>query len=292
MIVNHKDPEDTKKNNSVMQKYVVHCQFQFLVLMACLMVLAGCEAQPTPIAVVDAATIAPNIVNVTQPPPLRYGIPDHTLPYVNDLTQIQATGLVETMPPNPDLSLYDIAIAYGSYDGWQQAPISHHVGLILNPQLAPLDSPEIQNLVRQALNPQAIIDSTGIGGLLGVQIETLASAQIRSALANLGYPDGFRLTMGVEPIPGSEAVMQQLDNANLEIIPIEIASTSEAETMLAENRVHLLLVHWKTEDERLRWVERVGENQVIELYTLPISYVAVEGVNVSFTENGWAVGSR
>jgi hypothetical protein len=263
-------------------------------LIVSLVILASCAAQPTPIAVVDAATLVPNVntTDITQPPPLHYGIADHTFPYVHDIEQIQAVALVEAMPPNPDLSLYDVAVAYGVYDGWQQAPVSHHVSLILNPQLAPLDNPEIQNLVRQTLNPQAIIDSTGISGLIATPVETLPSAQIRSTLANLGYPDGFRLTMAVESLPGVETVVQQLNNANLEIVQIEMASATEAETILAENRAHLLLLHWKTDEERAAWVERVGENQVLDLYTLPISYVAAEGVVVSFTENGWAIGSR
>jgi hypothetical protein len=263
-------------------------------LIMCLGILTGCGAQPTPIAVVDAATLAPNVntSDITQPSPLRYGIADHTLPYMSDIEQFEAIALVEAMPPNPDLSLYDVAVAYGVYDGWQQAPISHHVSLILNPQLAPLDNPEIQNLVRQALNPQGIIDSTGISGLIAAPVETSPSAQIRSVLANLGYPDGFRLTMAVESMPGVETVVQQLNNANLEIVQIEMSSATEAATMLAENRAHLLVMHWKTDEEHAAWVERVGENQVLDLYILPLSYVAAEGVTVSFTENGWAIGSR
>jgi hypothetical protein len=292
MILNHKDTEDTKKNSRNMLLLVRYRRF--VVLIIYLIILAGCATPPTPIAVVDAATLAPNVnaSDITQPSPLRYGIADHTFPYVSDIEQIEAIALVEAMPPNPDLSLYDVAVAYGVYDGWQQAPTSHHIGLILNPQLAPLDNPEIQNLVRQTLNPQGIIDSTGISGLIAAPVETLPSAQIRSTLANLGYPDGFRLTMAIESMIGVETVMQQLNHANLEIVQIEMLSATEAETILAENRAHLMLLHWKTDEERTAWVERVGENQVIDLYTLSISYVAADGVNVSFTENGWAIGSR
>jgi hypothetical protein len=289
-----KSVTQSNRETETQREFLSLCVIYKLTLIISLVLLAGCGAQPTPIAVVDAATLAPNVntSDITHPPPLRYGIANHTLPYVSDIEQIEAIALVEAMPPNPDLSPYDVAVAYGVYDGWQQAPISHHVSLILNPQLAPLDNPEIQNLVRQTLNPQGIIDSTGISGLITAPVETLPSAEIRSALANLGYPDGFRLTMAVEPMPGVEAVMQQLNHANLELVQIEMAAATEADTILAENRAHLLLLHWKTDEERAAWIERVGENQVLDLYMLPISYVAADGVNISFTENGWSIGSR
>ncbi|MDQ7025647.1 MAG: hypothetical protein Q9P01_02530 [Anaerolineae bacterium] len=266
---------------------------RYLGLFISLWVLVGCEAQATPIAAVSSvATVEPQFVDVTQPPPMRYGIADHTLPYVTDIGQIREFALVESMPPNPDLTTYDVALAYGIYEGWQQAPISHTVSLIINAQLAPLNNIDIQTLLRQSLNTQAIIDSTGISGLIAAASERLSAAQIRNTLANLGYPDGFRLTVAIEPLPATQTVIQQLTAINLDIVTTEIESLAEAEDILANNRAHVLLIRWQNESERSQWVARVGENFIIDLYTLPISYVARDSITISFTENGWAIADR
>ena len=264
-----------------------------LLWILCLFMLVGCEAQATPIAAVDVATLAPaEFIEVTQPPPLRYGIADHTLPYVSDIEQIREVALVETMPPNPDLTLYDVALAYGIYEGWQQAPMSHQVALIINTHLAPMDNADIPTLVRQALNPQAIADNTGVTGLLVSASETLPASQIRNTLANMGYPDGFRLTLAMQPVPASQTIVEQLSNANLEITTTEIHSMQEAIEILANNRAHLLLLFWQNDSQRSQWVERVGANAIIDLYTLPISYVEKEGISISFSESGWVIGTR
>jgi hypothetical protein len=264
-----------------------------LLWMFCLIVLVGCEAQATPIAAVDVPTLAPaEFIDVTQPPPLRYGIAEHTLPYVTDIEQIREIALVETLPPNPDLTPYDVAITYGIYDGWQQTPVSHHVVLIINTELAPMDNTDIQTLVRQAINSQAIADSTGIAGLLVTPSETVPAVQIRNTLANMGYPDGFRLTLAMQTVPASQTIIEQLTAANLEIATTEIQSVQEVVEILTNNRAHLLLLFWQHDSERSQWVERVGENAIIDLYTLPISYVAKEGITVSFSESGWVIGTR
>lgn len=269
--------------------------FRALLIIAlwfCAIILVGCEAQATPIAAVRVETVEPQFIDVTQPPPIRYGIADHTVPYVMDIEQIRAIALVETMPPNPDLTPYDVAVAYGTYEGWQQAPTSHTVALVINAQLSPMDIADIQTLLRQSLNTQAIVDSTGISGLSAAPTETLSTAQIRNTLANSGYPDGFRLTVAIEALPSIETVVQQLANINLEIVVTEIETLGEAENILANNRAHLLLMRWQSANERSQWVERVGENHIIDLYTLPISYVASADVTISFTENGWPIASR
>ena len=264
-----------------------------LLWVLCLIVLVGCEAQATPIAAVDVPTLAPaEFIEVTQPPPLHYGIADHTLPYVSDIEQIREVALVETMPPNPDLALYDVALAYGIYEGWQQAPVSHHVALIINTQLAPMDDADIQTLVRQALNPQAIADSTGITGLPVPTGGPVSPTQIRNTLANMGYPDGFRLTLAMQTVPASQTIVEQLNTANLEIVPTGIQSLEDAEEILTNNRAHLLLLHWQNDNQRSQWTERFGASAIIDLYTLPISYVAKEGITVSFTESGWVIGTR
>lgn len=271
---------------------LVAMRYLFLSLLS-LILLTGCEAQATPLAAVNAPTVvAPEFVDVTQPPPLRYGIADHTLPYISNLEQIRENGLVESMPPNPDLTVYDMAIAYGIYDGWQQAPKNHHIILILNPNLAPIDNLEIQTLLRQALNPQEIANSTGMTGLIITPNETLPTSQIRSTLANLGYPDGFRLTVALNTIPAGNIVLQQLNSANIEVTPLDIESPEEAQIILENNSAHALLLRLTGDDARSTWVEQVGESHLIDLFTLPISYVATETITVSFSADGWPIASR
>jgi hypothetical protein len=178
------------------------------------------------------------------------------------------------------------------YEGWQQAPISHHIALVMNPDLSPMDNPEIHTIIQQALNPQALVDIIGIPGLITANNNALPTAELRNQLANLGYPDGFRLTLAAQALPARELVLQQLNAIHLDLTTIDIDSSQQAMDILQNNRAHLLLIRWTNDDQHHSWIEKVGSENLIDLYTLPISYVVAEGLTISFTENGWPIGSR
>jgi hypothetical protein len=198
---------------------------------------------------------------------------------------MQSRGLVETFYDSSRYVDYDIVAAYGLFEGWQVSPISQHLALVINPNLAPLDNETIRALIPQAIDSQALVSSLAINGMQGNGIAALPSARIRTGFANAGYPDGIQLTLAASPLLGLGTVREQLNASNISVQVIE------ADT-LAENRAHFLLALWTGEAEREAWISQVGESNVIELYSLPISYLVKDGIQIEFSENGWPLPSR
>lgn len=240
------------------------------------LILVGCEAQATPIAAVTTPTITPQ--PTTPPlPELRYGVGGNIAPYVGDLDAVISYEIVDSA-----IEDYDIVVAYGVYDGWQQAPQSHRVSLVINPNLAPLDNLQIRELIPQIIDRQAIVDSLGIPNAQSSTAQTTGSASlIRTTLANAGYPDGFQLTMATESIPALDILVSQFSRLALDLRLIDLN-----ETVLSANQAHLILFLWAQESERAEWANQVGEENVIDLWTMPISYIVSEGLAIEFNENG------
>jgi hypothetical protein len=259
---------------------------RFFLLLLVSLILAACEAQSTPIAALPTPTAIPELI-VTIPPQIRYGLYANVINFVQDIDILQEVALVESMTAESAISDYDVVVAYGIYEGWQQSPISHQVSLIINPNLAPLDDENIRNIVRQAIDSQAISEILNISGLMPRTTQAVSSTETKIALANAGYPDGFVLTMAVEIVPSLEAIAAQFTQRNIDLHIIE-----NDPDMLNNNRAHLLLALWTQESQRVAWVEQVGEANVLDLFTLPISYIASDALNITFTENGFPLPAR
>jgi hypothetical protein len=254
------------------------CAFFFFLLVC----LAACEAQATPIAFVADATEQAEAAMpmATNPPNLRYGLFANTEGYVRDLTELESRASVETFYDSSRFADYDIVAAYGVFEGWEVSPISQHLALVINANLAPLDDESIRALIPQAIDSQSLITELGINGMQANALSVLPSATIRTSLANAGYPDGFQLTVAASALPGLGTILAQFNASNISIQLIE------ADT-IADNRAHLLLISWTDEAERAEWISQVGESNFVELYRLPISYLAKDGIQIEFSENGW-----
>jgi hypothetical protein len=120
-------------------------------LLLCLLalLLVGCEAQATPIALVAEPTgeLVEASPAATNPPNLLYGLFANTEGYVVDLAEIQSRALVETFYDSNRYVDYDIVAAYGVLEGWELSPIRQHLALVINPNLAPLDNEAIRAFI-------------------------------------------------------------------------------------------------------------------------------------------------
>jgi hypothetical protein len=258
-----------------------------LLLFACL-ILAACEAQATPIGSIATPTSEPESAPVaTTVPQLSYGLYTNVVGFVQDVDSISDLASVEIMGTESSFGDFDIVVAYGEYDGWQQSPVKHHISLIINSNLAPLNNEATSSIVRQAFDAEAMLNTLNIPGALPGNAQAVSANETKIALANASYPDGFRLTMAVENVPALEAIAAQFTQRNIDLHIIESETDS-----LSNNRAHLLLTLWTLDSQRTAWVEQVGEANVLDLLTLPISYLAPDGLNISFTENGWPIPAR
>jgi hypothetical protein len=264
----------------------------FALLLAAL--FAACAPTPTPFPVdipqAATATLTPNAAQ-----PIRYVLAANTDGFVADLALIQSSAKVEQLsdPINPsDLgSRYDLVAAYGDWSGWTRAPAPLHVSLLLNASIAPLNDGLVANIVRHCIDPQAVLAALNIPGAAANAAETSAPAALKTELANQGYPDGFELTLAYAYTPGVTQIADQLRRVNIDTAP-DLMSDNEVQAALDAKWLNLALIAWITSEQRQVWVSRVGEANVIDLYTLPVSYLALPELNITFTPGGFPLAHR
>lgn len=250
----------------------------------------GPEATPLPvdIPVTQAAGGAP-----VEPATLRYALAPNTRGYVAELEQIAAAAEVTTLDdlPSPDAvgDRYALVAALGDFDGATRSPQPLRVILILNTASDPLDDPAIADLARRAVNPAAIVAALGIAGAEARELAGRESTTLRAELANLGLPDGVDVVVGAVFAPGSDLLMAQLRAAGFVAAHTSLTLV-EAESAFAAGTANLLLVG--AGDAAIEaWRANAGAANVIDLYTLPISYRAIPDLVLSFTPSGWPVPS-
>jgi hypothetical protein len=109
-------------------------------------------------------------------------------------------------------------------------------------------------------------------------------------MANLGYPDGARIVLGHTFAPGVNEVAERLAAVNVRtrIVALE---HDELRAAMANGRVHMALVTWITPEDQQEWQTAFGAASTANLYNLPISYLAVPGLNITFTPGGWPLGT-
>lgn len=248
------------------------------VLLLCGLLAAACEPEATPLPVIlptlsPAATATP----LPETQPLRYALASDVANFLSadDERMISAEALILPLdaPPTTDaLGVdYEILVAFSAFPESTEAPTPLRLVLRLNTALAPLDDPQIAEIVRQAVNPQAVANA------LGFPPEQIADAPaaetLRASLANAGYPDGFDLTLAANFTAGAETIMQNLSALRLEV---RLANAGE--------NAHLTLTSAPSSAE--------STSETLELLTLPIYYRAVPGLDVKFTPAGFPIISR
>jgi hypothetical protein len=259
--------------------------------------LAACGPEPTPfpVDVLDTPTppAAAEVAETDAPAAaqgIRYALDVNTMGAVAELDQLSAAARVETLAQavNPaDLGTrFDLAAAYGDLPGSTRSPVTPHIALVVNTNHSPLDNPLFANALRQALDPSAIIATLNLVGASADFSGAGNRASVRSALANAGWPDGVAVRLGHSALPGVQIVMEQLRAFGIraEAVALDAAALT---TNLNDGSVQIALIAWVSADERQVWVNAVGAANVIDLFSVPISYIAIEGLSITFTPAGW-----
>jgi hypothetical protein len=268
-------------------------------------VLAGCgpdEATPFPVQVTAefaTATALPpaasgEMTELSAAPnsgQIRYAVAPNAAEMVSadfgDTVRVQQ--LTEAVNPADVGAQYDIVVGYGDLPGGVRSAYSHTVTLILNPDSWPMMSAELLGLVRGSVDPGAVVAALDVAGVT-VSEQNPAAGNLRVSLANAGWPDGIGLRMGYQPVPGSEVIVGQLRASYL--VGRGVGLPADATIGSIDSSVQLALMVWARPEVRHGWVTRFGTENVIDLYTLPISYVAAEGIQVTFDAWGWPIASR
>ncbi len=263
--------------------------------LTCLLLVAGaalaaCAPPPTPLPVdIPAApTAAP--AGSPAPPGLRYalGSSAHAAP-IADQARAQSLQIVQldgTPDPAQLGSGYDIAADYGLFDGAAAAPVLTNVALVVNTALRPLDDPALASIVRDAVVPAVALAVQNLPGAQpAASLPAVPPADLRAQLANAGWPDGFNLAAAAAPVPGTEALLTALRALGIEPRPLQPAAVTESDW--AANRLHLALIVWHAPEARQRWSALAGADNVIDLYSVPVGYLAAPGLALTFTPDGW-----
>jgi hypothetical protein len=259
--------------------------------MLVLLVLAACEPEPTPFPVTmpETPTVEPQVTAV---PVIRYAFSGNTIGFVEELDQIEARAQVEMITDVVDPAQlgtrFDLVATYGVYDGWSRSPINPQVMLVINPKADPLTL-GLADVIRRSIQPQSIVEGIGWPGMTPSVVVTTSAVALREELANLGYPDGVKIALAHTFVPGADQIAQRLNQINVQVRTLAM-SRDELETALLEGRVHIGLIAWVDEAERDHWSQLFGAAFTTDLYNLPISYLAIPQLAISFTGGGWPVG--
>lgn len=275
---------------------------QCLALILAGLLAAACEPKPTPfpvdIPLAETATPAPQqpsaetpelTPQAAAPGIVRYALDANAEGLVADLDSIRLAAQVEQLAgaadPDDLGTRYDIIAAYGDLPGGQRSPVVQQIALVINPALPPTSSARFTAALRRSLGLAAMAAAL-LPGAAAESIETVPTAALRAELANAGWPDGADLTLVYAHAPGASQLAGSLDGFGL-VIRLMQVSEAALPAAVEGGQAHLALVAWTTPDERAAWVERVGDTNVADLYSLPIGYLAVPGLNLSFTPSGW-----
>ncbi len=241
-----------------------------LLLMAAVLLIAACEAPPTPLPVVIEPTTA-----ATPTPPnqtIRYALAPNAVNSLIDRASIEpyAQLIALDAPPTADGlgAQYDLAVALGRYDGAQQSTVPYVASLVIRTDVPPLDNAEVQAIIRRAAVPAELIAGLDIPGVELLKDESLGS--LRADLASAGYPDGFDLTISSAFVPGIEAFAARLREAGITVEVVPMESTEAAVQLVAGSS---------------------AEGR-IDLFRAPISYWIAPGVPLQLSANGFPLPPR
>lgn len=231
------------------------------------MALVACEPEATPLPVnLPTRAVTTNTPAAPQTP--RYAVAQDVLPYLTDEDRRLISASAEIVPYE-ETGDYALVISLTPLPDGAQAPDPLHLSLIVNTALPPLGAPQIEQIIRMAVDPQQMAQALGIPHEQAGAAPTLTQQAIRSDLANAGYPDGFDLTLAAEIplIAGNLAAQLAAVGIQARIIP-------------AGEPAHLTLTSGTLSP------------QAIPLLNLPIYFRAQEGLTVTFAPSGFPLVRR
>lgn len=246
------------------------------------LVASGCDAEPTPLPldafIVTEATPTPDAVTLSQrvalTAPFAALYSDWSLVYPADST------ILDDDPQSA--ADFDLVVGVGTPPESAEVAGTLIVGLVANRTRAPLDDETLSSVILRVPAPNALTFDTWM--ITPSTRESLPAAEVRAGLANAGFPDGVTLVLARPEAITFEALEQQFNNANVRLLTIEYA-LDRASDVVASGNAHLVLTSW-LEAERLEWEERVGSENLLPLFTVPIYYFPGPERTVELDSNG------
>ncbi len=257
-----------------------------VMIVLALCVLSACEQEATPFPIEIPPTETPTPPESSLPP-VRYGIADNASAIVPNLgTNTEVEIISGTIDPNRLNSEFDLLLTFGEVDSWTPSS-TLTVGLI---QL-PLTPPELNNIVTNAIVPQQIIDALSISGGTALYTPSKTSIELRDELANMGRPDGFSLSIGYINVPGAQSIPNQFSLINIDN-RAETMSLDDIREALRTNALQIGIVVWSDDSEHNTWAEDFPDATILDLYTLPLSYVVVPDYTINSGALGFPIINR
>jgi hypothetical protein len=252
------------------------------------LVLVACQPTATPFPV-DIPTPATATPTPGPPVPLRYGLSADAAGALHDPALLESGAQmiqIEEAPLLSDLGTrFDVIAAYGLYPDFTPSPVQAHLALVINTELPPLDNPALADVLLRSLDPAALASAMTIPGIQPEPRESLPLSILRAELANAGWPDGFDLWLAHQEVVGVIELQAHLRQLNIHTNPVPLQDR--------EINAHLTLIIWTIPEQRDELVLRVGDNgHIVDLLTLPISYLAVPGLDITFSPQGWPIATR
>lgn len=267
------------------------------ILIIAVLVLTACQPDPTPFPVnipVTESASAQAPVSVT-PGTIRYALAANTIDAIPDIALIMESSQVEylSQPVNPaDLGArYDIIVTYGNVPDGVVSPVTVHVALILNTGRSFFEGIQLPSLLNRSLDPRTVVNMLGIPGSIPDQADTVDAGAIRGELANAGFPDGLIVNIVSAYSPGVSAIKAVFQAAGVES-QWALASPQSISEVFQSGDVLAALVTWTTSESRAVWESVSDPENVIDLFTIPISYLAVDGLTITFTSSGFPLATR
>ena len=135
----------------------------------------------------------------------------------------------------------------------------------------PLDDAQLAALIPQIVDSDMARMDRGLVFSTPAPSPTQVIPALREALANAGYPDGFDLTLA-SPFAYETEVLTKW----LAVYGIETRLVAPGEP------AHLIIINLPPDPNA----------NAIPLYTLPVSYRAVDGLTITFTPSGFPIATR
>jgi hypothetical protein len=250
-------------------------------LLACL-VSCQPEATPFPVDIPTPATVTPT---PGAPAVIRYALAPNTLDSIADRELLdesaQVTQLSEAVNLDALGTQFDLIAAYGSYADATLVPSVVTLSLAINTSLSPLDNPALADFLQRSIDPAALV--IDIPGFQIVPRVPVALTTLRAELANAGWPDGLDLSLAYENVIVVNALQTYWQALNIHVNSFPLQDLS--------GPTHLTVFAWTTPEQRTNWAAQTG-GTIIDLLTVPISYWAVPGLQISYTPQGWPIVTR
>lgn len=247
-----------------------------IVLCLVSLMLVACEPQQQPIAgglVPPTPTATPALIE-----PLRYGLGASLLPFNLTTDDLRQTALVDSLTTDT-ADGYDMVVSSIQQEGWQTAPNTLTLALIVNTNAVPLNDSDLRSLLVDALDARVLVNGTT---WQPSKTSSRRPDQTRASLAARGLPDGLELVLAYE----TDAVLIPLKslfadiNVELTLLPV---SADQRDRVIERQQAHLFWVVWGSAAQRQGWIERVGESNVLAMVQIPLYYRAAAAVDISGT---------